>query len=1270
MAEIALAVGCVVGGAFLNVLFERIASWVELLKKNKNDDRLLEKLEDILLGLQIERSAAENKQASDPLVRKWLNKLQHDVNVDANLLEEVNYEALRLKVEGQLRNLEEKSNQQDQVHPRFGLPLHAPVPVGPGREGGVRVGKSPTLAREWTGGLRQPELKEKLEDTIETLELMEKQIGRLGLQKHLDSERLIDRLTSNLDLRQNKKSTKKNEGGEKKKKGGGEENKKDGGNLSVVLKSCNCEGCATKVVKAISSVGGVEKVMCDVDSKKLTVIGKVDPVMLREEVERKTQKNVEVVSPIPKKDGKGKGGGNNGSDNGAGEEKKKMQKQNKEKDSRENTGGEDKKNKEKEKKSTKKNEGGEKNKKEGGEENKKDGGNLTAILKSCQCEGCVSTVVKAIRSIGGVEKVMCDVDSKKLTVIGKVDPVMLREEVERKTQKNVEVVSPIPKKDSKGKGGGDNGSDNGAGEEKKKMQKQNKEKDSRENTGGKKPKEKELPITTVVLKLHCHCQGCIQKIDEIMTKFKGYKEMKVDEQKDLVTVTGSMDMKVLAETLKKHLKKEIEIVPPKKEGGENEEKGGGDNGGGGGKGKGAGVGAMAQTVIISWYLWVLQISEMEIGFAVGGAFLSSSLNVLFDRLAPHGDLLKMFQKHKHDDGLLEKLEGILLGLQIVLSDAENKKASNPLVRKWLNKLQRAMDGAESLLEEVNYEALRLKVEDQLQNLAETSNQHKACYSESIICLRNTKGLLQEVGSFDLKDDNNVNQLQVKLKESLKGKRFLVVLDDCNEWDDFRNLFVKGSMGSKIMVTTRKENVAWMMDSGAINVGTLSSEVSWALFKRHSLKNRDPEEHPELEEVGKQIADNCKGLPLALKALAGILRHKSEVDEWKEILRSEIWEQNLNGILPALMLSYNDLPTHLKQCFAYCAIYPKDYQFCKEQVNYLWIANGLVQQLHSGNQYFNELRSRSLLERVPESSERDGRKFLMHDLVNDLAQTASSKLCVRLEECQGSHILEQSRHMSYSVGKGGDFVKLKPLIKSEQLRTLVAIDIQHPYNPKLIKRVLHNILPRLTSLKALSLSCYENMELPNDLFIKLKILRFWTFLRHMEKLINLRHLDISKTSRLKMPLHLSKLKSLQVLVGAEFLLGGSGGWRMEDLGGAHYLYGSLSILELQNVVDRREALKAKMRDKNHVEKLSFEWSESDADNSQTEREILDELCPHTNIKELQISGYRGTQFPNWLANHSFLKLLVQLSLSNCMDCFSFPALGQLPSLKFLSIRGML
>ncbi|KAH0715596.1 hypothetical protein KY284_008501 [Solanum tuberosum] len=770
---------------------------------------------------------------------------------------------------------------------------------------------------------------------------------------------------------------------------------------------------------------------------------------------------------------------------------------------------------------------------------------------------------------------------------------------------------------------------------------------------------------------------------------------------------------------------------------------------------------------------------------VGGAFLSSALNVLFDRLAPQGDLLKMFQKRKNDVRLLKKLRMTLIGLQAVLSDAENKQASNQFVSRWLNEFRHAVDSAENLMEEINYEALRIKVEGQHQIFAETSNYQQEkledtietlkdlqeqigdlglkeyfgstkqetrtpstslvddsdifgrqneivdlidrllsedasggnltvvpivgmggagkttlakvvyndekvknhfglkawyCVSEPYDALRITKGLLQEIGSFDSKDDGNLNQLQVKLKESLKGKKFLVVLDDVwndnyNEWDDLRNLFVQGDLGSKIIVTTRKENVALMMGSGPINVGTLSSEVSWALFKRHSLENRDPEEHAKFEEVGRKIADKCKGLPLALKALAGILRCKSEVNEWTDNLRSEIWElpSCLNGILPALMLSYNDLPAHLKQCFAYCAIYPKDYPFCKDQVIHLWIANGLVQQFHSGNQYFLELRSRSLFEWVP-VSERKPEGFLMHDLVNDLAQIASSKLCIRLEENEGSHMLEQNRHMSYSIEQNSEFEKLKQLSKSEQLRTLLPINLN--YSVHLSKRVLHNILPRLTFLRALSLSSHKFVELPDDLFINLKLTLLLSRCAdleelplQMEKLINLRHLDISYTYLLKMPLHLSKLKSLQVLVGANLFIGGHGGLRMEDLGEVETLYGSLSVLELQNVVDKREALKAKMKEKNHVEKLSLQWSESSTvDNSQTERDILDGPRPHTNIKEVEINGYRGTKFPNWLADHSFLKL-VELSLWYCEDCDSLPALGQLPSLKILSILGM-
>ncbi|PHT38592.1 hypothetical protein CQW23_22165 [Capsicum baccatum] len=246
-----------------------------------------------------------------------------------------------------------------------------------------------------------------------------------------------------------------------------------------------------------------------------------------------------------------------------------------------------------------------------------------------------------------------------------------------------------------------------------------------------------------------------------------------------------------------------------------------------------------------------------------------------------------------------------------------------------------------------------------------------------------------------------------------------------------------------------------MGNEKICMDMLSIKVSWSLFKRHAFENMNPMGHLELEVVGNQIAAKFKGLPLALKTLAGMLRSKSEVEVWKRILRSEIWELPDNDMLPVLMLSYNDLPAHLKQCFAYCAIYPKDYHFCKDQVIHLWFSNGLVQQL-----------------------------------------------------------------------------------------TLDSIYV-------------------LYSLETLLLSSCKDLE----------DLPLW-----MEMLINLHHLDISNTFCLKMPLHLSKLKSLYVLVGSKFLLGGRGGSRMEDLGELHYLYGSLSLLELQNVVDRKEALRANIREK--------------------------------------------------------------------------------------------
>jgi hypothetical protein len=75
---------------------------------------------------------------------------------------------------------------------------------------------------------------------------------------------------------------------------------------------------------------------------------------------------------------------------------------------------------------------------------------------------------------------------------------------------------------------------------------------------------------------------------------------------------------------------------------------------------------------------------------------------------------------------------------------------------------------------------------------------------------------------------------------------------------------------------------------------------------------------------------CKGLPLAAKTIVGLLQFKLDLDEWKRILKSELWDSPIDetNILPTFNLSYKYLPSHLKQCFGYCLILPKGHVFEK------------------------------------------------------------------------------------------------------------------------------------------------------------------------------------------------------------------------------------------------------------------------------------------------------------------------------------------------------
>ena len=302
---------------------------------------------------------------------------------------------------------------------------------------------------------------------------------------------------------------------------------------------------------------------------------------------------------------------------------------------------------------------------------------------------------------------------------------------------------------------------------------------------------------------------------------------------------------------------------------------------------------------------------------------------------------------------------------------------------------------------------------------------------------------------------------------------------------------------KVIVTTRSKIVASNVGTiSAYILNELSSEECWSIFEKHAFKNGSSSKFPILEEIGTQIVQKCKGLPLAAKTLGGLLRFEEDPRKWTEVLTSNIWDlpTENNSIIPALRLSYHYLPPHLKRCFAYCSILPKDYEFKKEELVLLWMAEDLLQQSEGngrmekiGEQYFDDLVSRSFFQQ----SSSNQSCFVMHDLVNDLAIFISGEFCFKLEIDRPCVIKGRTRHLSYVRTTCDASEKFKVTYKAKGLRTFLGLDLS-PFQRnrnRISTMMIDDFLLTFKCLRVLSFSNYRNMrELPNSIG-NLKHLRY-------------------------------------------------------------------------------------------------------------------------------------------------------------------------------------
>ncbi|XP_044452671.1 putative disease resistance protein RGA4 isoform X2 [Triticum aestivum] len=538
----------------------------------------------------------------------------------------------------------------------------------------------------------------------------------------------------------------------------------------------------------------------------------------------------------------------------------------------------------------------------------------------------------------------------------------------------------------------------------------------------------------------------------------------------------------------------------------------------------------------------------------------------------------------------------------------------------------------------------------------------------------------------------------RLQKLVSGQRYLLVLDDVwdnkelRKWERLK-VCLHGGMGSAVLTTTRDKRVSEIMgaDRAAYNLNALEDHFIKEIIvdRAFSSENGKP---PELLEMVGEIVKRCCGSPLAASALGSVLRTKTTVKEWNAIAsRSSICTEE-TGILPILKLSYNDLPSHMKQCFAFCAVFPKDYKIDVAKLIQLWIANGFIPEHKEdsletiGQLIFDELASRSFfldIEKSKEDWEYYSRTTCkIHDLMHDIAMSVMEKECVvaTMEPSEIEWLPDTARHLFLSCEETERILNDSMEERSPAIQTLlcdsnVFSPLQHlsKYNTlHALKLCLGTesflLKPKyLHHLRYLDLSESSIKALPEDISIlyNLQVLDLSNCCylerlpRQMKYMTSLCHLYTHECPELKsMPPGLENLTKLQTLT---VFVAGVPGPDCADVGELHGLNigGQLELCQVENV-EKAEAKVANLGNKKDLRELSLRWTKVG------DSKVLDKFEPHGGLQVLQIYSYGGECM-------GMLQNMVEIHLSGCerlQVLFSCGTSFTFPKLKVLTLEHLL
>ncbi|KAL5569442.1 hypothetical protein UlMin_026017 [Ulmus minor] len=375
-----------------------------------------------------------------------------------------------------------------------------------------------------------------------------------------------------------------------------------------------------------------------------------------------------------------------------------------------------------------------------------------------------------------------------------------------------------------------------------------------------------------------------------------------------------------------------------------------------------------------------------------------------------------------------------------------------------------------------------------------------------------------------------------IQDELKEKQYLLVLDDIwniEAWCSIKKAFPKGRGGSKVLFTTRNTELATSVDpfSSSIEPPLLTEEEGWELLQRKAFSAQvfgDNGFRSEFEELGKEMVKKCRGLPLAVVVLGGLLSTKTALEEWKKVHKDVSFQLNKlklpqqYAVEEILDLSYQELPFFLKPCFLYLSCFPEDSEISKKKLVRLWIAEGFIPRLTTGEimeevaeDYFGELINRSMVQ-VARRDHTGGavKTCRLHDLMRDfcISKSRNENFIETSIVTAGSSLVQcssttHSRRVVFHFDAGlGSHAPWMEKVHTN-LRSLVCFGI--------------NIFPNL-SLKNRNLKLLRVLELFFDGYPMVKVPK------EIGNLIHLRYLKFSGAGISKFPNSVGNLRYLHTL----------------------------------------------------------------------------------------------------------------------------------------------